>query len=203
MRLESPFEAAAHETERSTVGTIERSTIKFYSLKKEQQLLSKRSFDTDPPTPIQQKMFVVCVADFNGVVPVRNDKTETKIKSRLGLKSYEQGDFLTLAQLWDQYHAAEKMLASNPDGFDKTARGNYSNEKPNGDDPNAFNLPDSAKSQSVTLIPVIRMSGVDLSLGAVKLFEQHVYKRVQGRCGQVSLPETDNKIGLHDCVHLR
>lgn len=111
VRLEEAFLAAARETEEEHgwdyQSAKDKATLLFET---DETLLSKRSFITDPPTPVTQKIFVVRVDNFDGVIPRRTNKIESKIPSLLGNAFYEQGNFMSVSQLQQQVAIAEKMM---------------------------------------------------------------------------------------------
>lgn len=114
LRLEDAFSAAARETaeEHGWNYKVEKSRVQMIE-ETDHKLLSKRSFNTNPPTPISQKIFVMRVADFSGSTPVWTDKIETKIESLLGQKSYEYGDYMSLAEMEKQLSISKMCLGAD------------------------------------------------------------------------------------------
>jgi hypothetical protein len=100
--LEDAFSAASRETEEEHGFDLDNahgnSTWKFET---DETLFSKRSFQTDPPTLISQKLFVVEVGSFDDTTPRYTAKVETKIPSRMGVDFYEKGTFMSLKELND------------------------------------------------------------------------------------------------------
>ncbi len=111
LRLEPAFSAAARETEEEHGWSYNQNKDKSSPpIERDEELLSKRSFTTNPPTPILQKIFVVGVSDFEGAIPVRTDKVESKIETMLGNAFYEQGDFMSLTDLEEQLEQSRLKL---------------------------------------------------------------------------------------------
>jgi len=109
--LEEPFEAAIHETHEEQGWDLQNNRDKILRIDHfTETLYSKRSFETDPPTPISQNVFAVAVDDLEGFQASRCNKIESKIKGREGIHFYEQGDFLSLSQLKAELAKADKQL---------------------------------------------------------------------------------------------
>lgn len=126
LRLEPAFFAAVRETEEEQGWSYFQNEPKVVSsYETDQELLSKRSFKTNPPTPVLQKLFVVEVQDFEGTIPVRNDKVESKIIGMTGNHFYEQGDFMSLSDLEDQLEAARIKLEQEGDTLPAMAEIDY------------------------------------------------------------------------------
>ena len=114
LRLESAFSAAARETEEEHGWSYDNNKDKTsLPLERDEELLSKRSFVTNPPTPISQKIFAVGVSSFEGTIPIRTDKIESKIESMLGNAFFEQGDFMSLPDLEEQLEQSRVTLESD------------------------------------------------------------------------------------------
>ncbi len=98
--LEPELSAAKRETEEEHGWSYDQNSDKA-SLRFElnEPIFSKRSYATNPPTPINQKLFVVETQDFENCPPVRTDKVESKIPYRMGTHFYEQGDYMSLEDL--------------------------------------------------------------------------------------------------------
>ncbi len=100
VRLEPAFSAAQRETAEEHGWSYEqnRESVSF-KFEMNESIFTKRSYTTTPPKPINQKIFVVEVPDFENTAPARTNKTENKIKERIGHAFYEQGDYLSLSDL--------------------------------------------------------------------------------------------------------
>lgn len=100
IQMESPFSAAVRET--AEEHGWDYRCYKHQSLVRvelDEALFLARSYNTTPPTPVSQKLFVVETNNFEGVEPVYTHKVENKAQQRLGNQFYEQGDFMSLKQI--------------------------------------------------------------------------------------------------------
>jgi hypothetical protein len=124
VHLEGAFDAAVRETAEEHGWDFEKAKSKSRRVfDVEEELLSKRSFQTDPPTPIKQNVFVVEVDNFDGVIPVHTDKVETKIPSMMGNEFYEKGTFLNFMQIHRRLNDAKTQLAAG--GLSEVAEHDY------------------------------------------------------------------------------
>ncbi len=115
VRLESALDAAIHETQeehgwnlasqKDNVLRIDRFT---------EQIFVKRSFQSEPPRPIEISIFAAAITDLPNFQASREDKIENKIVGREGKSFYEQGDWLSLRQLKQQLTDAQQQVQNNP-----------------------------------------------------------------------------------------